>query len=195
MAALQRGATRSFDDGTPAAILAGFERDGAAPERALAFFDGLPAMPVEAMLGSWAGSGIATGHPLEGLLERYGWHGKRFESTEVVHPLVMGAPGASFYLDPAFLAFGFARRHPALVRSPMAAGLARRAFRLLATRKPTARLRMTEFRGVNSATMVYDAHPIHDVFRKVDDDTVLGLMDLRGDAAPGFFFFILRREG
>ena len=27
--------------------------------------------------------------------------------------------------------------------------------------------------------MIYDALPINDIFRKVDDDTVLGVMDLR----------------
>ena len=51
---------------------------------------------------------------------------------------------------------------------------------------------MTEYRGVVSATMCYDDLPIHDVFRLVDDDTVLGLMDLRGLEQP--FVFFLRRE-
>ena len=51
---------------------------------------------------------------------------------------------------------------------------------------------MTELRGVVSATMIYDHHPIHDVFRRVDEETVLGWMDLRGLARP--FFFVLQRE-
>jgi hypothetical protein len=42
--------------------------------------------------------------------------------------------------------------------------------------------------------MVYDAHPIQDVVRAVDDDTVLGAMDIRGDAMPDLFYFTLRRE-
>ena len=41
---------------------------------------------------------------------------------------------------------------------------------LVATSRPAARLRMTQYRGVVTATMCYDAHPIHDVFRRVDDD-------------------------
>ena len=53
--------------------------------------------------------------------------------------------------------------------------------------------RMTEYRGVVSATMIYDSLPINDIFRKVDDDTVLGVMDLRFTPQP--FFFILLREG
>jgi hypothetical protein len=40
--------------------------------------------------------------------------------------------------------------------------------------------------------MIYDSLPINDVFRKVDDDTVLGAMDLRFTPQP--FFFILTRE-
>jgi hypothetical protein len=178
----------------PSQVVAELERSGGTPAQVAAFFDSLPAVTVEAMVGSWKGAGITTGHPLEGLLERYGWYGKRFESAEVVHPLVMGRPGSSYYLDPAFLSLGFARRHPALVRAPLVAGIARRGFRLFATRAPTARLRMTTFRGVSSATMLYDAHPIADVFRKVDDDTVLGAMDIRGDAMPDLFYFTLRRD-
>jgi hypothetical protein len=45
---------------------------------------------------------------------------------------------------------------------------------------------------VVTATMSYDALPINDVFRKVDNDTVLGAMDLRGLQMP--LMFVLRRE-
>ncbi|HEY8375927.1 MAG TPA: DUF4334 domain-containing protein [Nannocystis sp.] len=54
-----------------------------------------------------------------------------------------------------------------------------------------ARLRMVRHRGVVTATMIYDKHPIFDHFRKVDEDTVLGVMDRKGDAAPLCFW--LRR--
>jgi hypothetical protein len=40
--------------------------------------------------------------------------------------------------------------------------------------------------------MIYDDLPINDVFRKVDNNTVLGVMDLKGMEQP--FFFVLRRE-
>jgi hypothetical protein len=49
-----------------------------------------------------------------------------------------------------------------------------------------------EWRGRLGAAMVYDTQPICDVFRTVDADTRLGLMDLRGLPAP--FFFVLRRD-
>ena len=48
-----------------------------------------------------------------------------------------------------------------------------------------------DYRGKVSATMVYDYLPINDAFRKVNDDTVLGVMDLKNSSQP--FFFILKR--
>ncbi|MEL6382734.1 MAG: DUF4334 domain-containing protein, partial [Cyanobacteria bacterium J06626_18] len=42
-----------------------------------------------------------------------------------------------------------------------------------------------------SATMVYDYLPINDTFRKIDDNTVLGIMDLKNSPQP--FFFTLKR--
>ena len=40
--------------------------------------------------------------------------------------------------------------------------------------------------------MIYDQLPVNDVFHGLDDDTVLGAMDLRGSAAP--YFFVLQRD-
>ncbi len=54
-----------------------------------------------------------------------------------------------------------------------------------------AALRMVRYRGAVTATMIYDKHPIFDHFRRVDDDTALGVMDRKGEAAP--LFFCLRR--
>jgi len=47
-----------------------------------------------------------------------------------------------------------------------------------------AQLREVVYRGVCSATMIYDTQPIMDHFRTIDDDTVLGAMDRKGDAQP-----------
>jgi hypothetical protein len=63
---------------------------------------------------------------------------------------------------------------------------------LLRTSKPRARLRMTEYRGKVSATMIYDQLPINDVFRKLDDNTVIGVMDNKDVKGP--FFFKLKRD-
>ena len=74
--------------------------------------------------------------------------------------------------------------------------LTRKAFQamipLLSTRHSRARLRMLEVRGVCTATMIYDDLPICDSFRRIDEGTVLGIMDLKGVSRP--FFFLLRRE-
>jgi hypothetical protein len=55
-----------------------------------------------------------------------------------------------------------------------------------------ATIRMVEYRGVVSATMVYDKHPIFDSFRLEDADTVVGAMDRKGEDAP--LLFRLRRR-
>lgn len=48
---------------------------------------------------------------------------------------------------------------------------------VLQTKEYKARLRMMDYRGKLSAAIVYDTQPIIDIFRRVDDKTVLGLMD------------------
>jgi hypothetical protein len=53
-------------------------------------------------------------------------------------------------------------------------------------------LRTTRYRGVDTATMVYDQLPINDVFRRLTDDAVIGAMDLRNSRAP--YFFVLQRD-
>lgn len=52
----------------------------------------------------------------------------------------------------------------------------------------TASLRSVVYRGASTATMVYDSHPIFDHFRKIDESTVLGVMDRKGDTMPLFFW-------
>ena len=91
----------------------------------------------------------------------------------------------------AFSGAGLATKIPMLHRLPAAKPIA--ALRpLLRARSAKARLRTTRYRGVDTATMVYDQLPINDVFRKLSDDAVLGAMDLRGESQP--YFFVLRRD-
>lgn len=167
----------------------------ATAEEALAFFDSLPAVNVEHLLGAWRGAGLATGHPLDGLLERLGWHGKRFDAADAVHPLVMGEGGGRFNLIPSIVPLGWVRRNARLLAREPVAAVARRVMPWFRTDEPQARACMSEFRGVVSATMVYDKLPIRDVFRRVDGSTLLGVMDARGDVAPHYFYFVLHREG
>jgi len=160
---------------------------------ALAFFDGLPAVPADEMLGRWRGSGLPTGSPLDGLLEAYGWYGKQFVDAETVHPLLFrDRAGRPRPVDPALVPLSVLRTAPGVAHSRVLRRVFPGVRPLLSTDKPKARLRTMEHRGVVTAAMVYDALPIIDVFRRVSADQVLGLMDLRGLADP--FFFTLQRD-
>ncbi|KGD63822.1 hypothetical protein Y5S_03029 [Alcanivorax nanhaiticus] len=161
---------------------------------ALAIFDALEPVDTDFMLGAWKGEGFETGHPMDGMLERCHWHGKRFETTEHVHPLVFRKRNGDLASVKPLLAMpglGLLDKLP-MLKSEAAGSVFQVLIPLLTGQKSAARLRMTTYRGKPSATMVYDNLPINDVFRKVDDDTVLGVMDLKGMKTP--FFFVLRRD-
>jgi len=178
---------------TPASRLATFERGGGTATEILTLFDSLPPISVDALYGRWRGSGVPSGHPMDGLLERFGWYGKEFSGPEHMQPLLCKRRGGEvFALNPAFVPISLVNRHIGLFHNRFAkAGFALCA-RAARTTRPTARLRMTEFRGLVTATMIYDRLPIQDVFRAAAPDMLLGMMDLRGMAQP--FFFVLRRE-
>ncbi|MFM7237939.1 MAG: DUF4334 domain-containing protein [Cyanobium sp.] len=163
------------------------------PAQALALFDQLEPVEPEAMLGSWRGEGFPTGHPLDGLLEAWHWHGKRFESAEEVHPLVFQSVGGGLVnVDPSRVQVGLLRA-PWVGQLKPYGGLFPWLAPLVATRRSAARLRSVSYRGKVSAAMLYDHQPIVDVFRRLDSERLLGVMDCKGMAQP--FFFVLRREG
>lgn len=56
----------------------------------------------------------------------------------------------------------------------------------------TAQMRLMDYDGKVSAALIYDKHPIMDYFRKVTDDVVIGLGDVKGK--PTDFFFHLTRQ-
>ncbi|MDP9168049.1 MAG: DUF4334 domain-containing protein [Actinomycetota bacterium] len=166
---------------------------------ALAMFDAAPAVDPAFMIGTWHGAELPTGHSLDGLLAASGWWGKQFTDAESVHPLLFPtADGSALWaLNPAlaFGGLGVATRVPGIKNRDFT-GVITRLKPVLGTTAPKARLRTTRYRGVDTATMVYDQLPINDVFRLLDDaagsETVLGAMDLRGSARP--YFFVLRRD-
>ena len=160
-------------------------------DQALSFFDDLPTVPVDELTGRWAGRELATGHPWDGLLAASGWYGKQFDSTESVHPLLFRTPKGRIYpVDPGRIPLSLVGRVPTAAASAVRRllGVLEPALR---ARGPRARLRNLEHRGKVSAAMIYDQRPIIDVFRRVDDDTLLGLMDFR--AVPLPYFFVLAR--
>jgi GXWXG protein/uncharacterized protein DUF4334 len=57
-----------------------------------------------------------------------------------------------------------------------------------------ATLWVEEFRGELVATMVYDGQPVHDHFKVVDDDTVMGIMNGKHALRTGSYgYFYLQR--
>lgn len=161
-------------------------------ENALHIFDGLEPVDPDFMIGCWKGSGFPTNHRLDGLLEATGWYGKTFVEADRVHPLLFRKADQKgvFALDPGFLPLSFLNLP--VPKNKIARLMLLIARPLLKTRKYKARLRVVEYRGKYSASMIYDNKPIIDIFRKVDNDKVLGLMDLKGMKQP--FFFILQKE-
>jgi hypothetical protein len=150
-------------------------------EQARELFDALPSMDLDSLIGTWAGSEFPSGHPNDGSLSNSGWYGKRFLDHESVDPLLFWtADGKDLFAA-----------DPSKILSGMRSGKVADAQAEFETQQAKARLRMVEFRGVSTATMIYDNLPIFDHFRKVNEDTVLGAMDARGDAAT--YFFVLRR--
>jgi hypothetical protein len=159
-------------------------------QRALELFDSLEPVDIDFMIGTWRGEGYPTGHAQDGLLEAYQWYGKAFESSEDVHPLLFSnRRGKIVKINPGVMALGGQQVGPA---SRIAVRVFQFIMPMLRTSKSRARLRMTEYRGKVSATMIYDQLPINDIFRKLDEDTVLGVMDHKFENEP--FFFKLTRE-
>lgn len=132
---------------------------GAELDDVLAFFDALPPVEEDELLGEWRGGLVVTGHPGEAQLGALAWDGKTFRSRDDVDPIVVRTPGGE--------------RQPSDVLG-------------------AASIRMVGYRGVVTATMAYDRHPVFDHFRRVDDDTLLGLMDRKGEPAP-LAFYLERR--
>lgn len=166
-------------------------RGGLARAAAETLFDTLPAVRVDDVRGRWHGSEVPTGHPMDGLLAVSGWYGKQFDDADHVHPLLFGERGAFYAVNPKLIPMSMLNTvGPRLPKRRLpGAGV---AFRGLRTRRHRARLRAVEFRGTVSAAMVYDDLPIIDHFRRLNDDALMGAMDLRNSPAP--YFFLLERD-
>ena len=173
-------------------LMTTLENGGSSTEEALKFFDELGSVNLEFMIGRWQGSEFPTNHPMDGLLEASGWYGKEFFDAEQVHPLLfLDGNNNIFKVYPSQIAMNLGFRFSVLKSKAM-----KPIFTLmnlmLKTEKSQARIRMMEYREKVSATMIYDNLPINDIFRKIDDNTVLGLMDYKSVPQP--FFFVLKRE-
>ncbi|NKE57809.1 DUF4334 domain-containing protein [Lentzea sp. PSKA42] len=136
------------------------------PDELDALWADLEVVVASALVGSWHGFAFPTGHPVERMLARSRWHGKRFAAPHDATPLVCQADDGSLYSDTN-------------------AG------------KGEASLWNVEFRGEVTATMVYDGMPVLDHFKRVDDNTLMGVMNGKPDvvlANGRHFYFGLERE-
>jgi Domain of unknown function (DUF4334)/GXWXG protein len=160
-------------------------------ESALRMFDALDTANLDFMIGRWQGSGLHTNHPMDGLLEASNWYGKEFINPEHVHPLLFSdSAGEIFKVAPNPVAMDWVMKLP-ILKNESLKPLLMLTNSLLKTEASQARLRMMEYRGKVSATMIYDYLPINDSFRKIDDNMVLGIMDFKNSLQP--FFFVLKR--
>lgn len=154
------------------------------PQEAFDIFDSLPLVKPSELIGLWKGVSFPIGDPMDQSLERSGWFGKEFIDENNVHPLVFNSTnGGRFAADPE--------------KSMMLALVGQDVY--IPDKQPEvetdqckARLRVVEYRGVATASMVYNNLPIIDSFRKVDNNTVLGSMENPQMPAP--YFFVLRRH-
>ncbi|MFC9948823.1 DUF4334 domain-containing protein [Streptomyces pratensis] len=74
--------------------------DSAVPAEELdAVWAALPTVRVEEILGEWKGSEFDTGHPLNGMLQKAGWYGKRFLSAGDAKPLMMRGEDGLLHSD------------------------------------------------------------------------------------------------
>ena len=180
-------------DATPSALLQERVRKSSmSMQEALELCDALPIVEIDTIIGRWRGTEIFTHHPLNGLLETFGWYGKEFIDRDHVHPLLFSdSHGQLFSLDPQRLPFSIALQLP-IPRWKLLRRVLLAARFVLQTRKAKARVRMIEYRGKVSASMIYDNLPIYDTFRLIDSNTLLGVMDLKGMEQP--FFFKLHRD-
>lgn len=162
-------------------------------------FDALTPVDIDFMLGRWKGMGLPSHHPMDGLLEAANWYGKEFVSAEHVHPLLFSMANGDIIKvapNPNAMKMTMSLPLPQNLDNPILNPVLKLMLStmngVLKTEDSQARLRMMDYRGKVSATMIYDHLPINDSFRKIDDNQVLGVMDYKEIEQP--FFFALTRE-
>ena len=151
-------------------------------------FRHLPPIEPVALVGLWRGRGIPSGHPLDGVLENLGWFGKRFTPGMRADALLFRSGERRLVaVDPAWIPLRLALRFHRIGRTRMARNLFSNLARRLRANGPVASVRSLPFEEVTSAAMVYEAQPIIDHFRRIDDRRVMGAMVIRGDDRRYFF--------
>ena len=127
----------------------------------------LSPVSVEDVLGHWRGGDFATGHVVSTILTKVRWHGKWFDGPLDATPIVCRDDADDLYANERAAGGGAASLWP------------------------------VEFRGEVTATMVYDRLPVVDHFKRVDKDTLMGVMNGKLKAAFGIsdlYYFWLERD-
>lgn len=152
-------------------------------------FDSLPAVTVEELSGwRWKGYEIRNGHPWNGLLNKNNWFGKEYFTPEHGNPLLTYASKAETG-DDVFPA------EPIKWFAHVAEGgdeviLYKNKDKFLARENVGCSLKTILYRGSITASMFYDEVPVNDTFKKVDDNTVYGVMDCKFLPDPPLFFVL-----
>lgn len=158
-------------------------------EEALTIFDSLETADLAFMLGQWRGFEVKTGHQMDGLLSATRWYGKLFISEERVYPLLFHSFNKSriYSVDPKLIPLNIK-----IPKTKLLFPILNILRLILQTKKSSARMRMINYRGRTTGTMVYDKKAIMDHFVKIDNNRMLGIMDQKGSANP--YVFILERD-
>lgn len=122
---------------------------------------------VDEILEHWRGGDFATGHVASTVLAKVRWHGKWFDGPLDVTPIVCRNDADELYANEKAAGGGGASLWP------------------------------VEFRGEVTATMVYDRMPVVDHFKRIDDDTLMGIMNGKLESAFGvgeLYYFWLERD-
>ena len=159
------------------------------------WFAALEPVAPKDMVGLWQGAGIPSDHPLDGVLENLQWFGKRFHADMRADALLFQSrPGRLVPVEPAFLPIRLVLKLAALGKTAPARNLFTHMEKRLRARGTTAVLHSETLDGVATAAMVYDRQPITDYFRRIDADTVAGMMCVSGDDRR-YFFQLQRLDG
>lgn len=133
-------------------------------------FDTLGPVSIDMLRGSWKVDPSYAETPGGRMLIESGWWGARFTDTETVDPLLFPGRDGLFAADllSVLTLMSTGARDVAARRSEVE------------TATPIGRVRMVEYRGVLTATLIYDQAPVLDYFRAVDGDTVIAAVEGRG---------------
>lgn len=149
------------------------ELSGSPTQTALAdAFDALAPAGVGMLTGFWKADPGYAETPGGRLLIESGWWGARFVDQETVHPLLFRTGDGDGLFAADLL------RVLALLGDGAQDLSARRE--QVETSAPIGRVRMIEYRGVVTATLVYDQVPVLDYLRVVDNDTMVAAVEGRG---------------